>query len=152
MYTFLTVLLLIDAIILVAAVLLQSGKGGGLAASFGGASAGDQLFGARQAGNLLTKITWWGAGIFIGLAFVMQLMTARASGPTSVLDRQFSAPAPTKSAPAPTTGGGAAPAVPLQTLPTAPAPGDAKAGTKADAKSDAKADAKKAPEPAKKQP
>jgi preprotein translocase subunit SecG len=115
------VLLLIDAFVLMAAILLQSGKGGGLAASFGGASAGDQLFGARQAGNLLTKVTWWGAGIFLGIAFIMQLMSARASGPTSVLDQSFGAPA--KTAPVRTGDSAvAAPVSPLQALPPATAP------------------------------
>ena len=37
LYTFLLVLLVIDSFVLIAAILLQSGKGGGLAASFGGA-------------------------------------------------------------------------------------------------------------------
>mgnify|MGYP003353973786 FL=1 len=120
----------------------SSDLGGGLAASFGGGSSGDALFGARQAGNLLTKITWWAAGIFLGLAFIMQLISARRSGPTSVLDQTF-APAPVKSAPAPAkSGDAAAPSVPLQQLPATPAPagGDAK-------QPDA---SKKAPEPAKK--
>ena len=123
-YKALIIILLLDAFVLMAAVLLQSGKGGGLAASFGGASAGDSLFGARQAGNLLTKVTWWSAGIFIGLAFVMQLVAARGTGPRSVLDQSFT-PAPTKQAPTPTSGA-QAPAVPLQALPPAPAPGAAK--------------------------
>ena len=142
MYRALIVFLLLDAFVLMAAVLLQSGKGGGLAASFGGASAGDALFGARQAGNLLTKVTWWAAGIFIGFAYIIQLMSARASGPRSVLDQSF-APPTTKSAPAPSAApGAAAPPVPLQALPVTPPPGGAK-------QPDA---SKKAPEPTKKQP
>ena len=68
------VLLILDSIVLVAAILLQSGKGGGLAASFGGAtSAADSLIGTRQAGNLLTKASWWCGGIFLLLAFVLQI-------------------------------------------------------------------------------
>ena len=129
-------LLLLDAIILMIAVLLQSGKGGGLAASFGGASAGDQLFGAHQAGNLLTKLTWWTAGIFMGLAFFMQIISARPSGPTSVLDQTF-APAPAKSTPPSNTPATQAPSLPLQNLPTTPPPA---------------AGATKQPDPAKKQP
>jgi preprotein translocase subunit SecG len=109
LYTFLLVLLLIDSALLVAAILLQSGKGGGLAASFGGASSSaDSLIGSRQAGNLLTKASWWCGGIFLFLAFVLQIASARARTPTSVLDKPFSrTPA---SAPAPAQGN---PAVPL---------------------------------------
>lgn len=142
LYRSLIIFLLLDAFVLMGVVLLQSGKGGGLAASFGGASSGDALFGARQAGNLLTKITWWAAGIFIGLAYIMQLISARSSGPRSVLDQSF-APPPARTSPAPAGAPGtAAPAVPLQALPTAPpAAGANQPGA-----------SKKAPEPAKKQP
>lgn len=115
----LTFILLIDAVILMVAVLLQAGKGGGLAASFGGASAGDALFGARQAGNLLTKTTWWSAGVFLFIAFVMQIMSTRSSGPTSVLDQSF-APAP---AVAPAPAAESVPAgAPLKALPLTPEP------------------------------
>ena len=60
LYTFFVILLILDSIVLITAILLQAGKGGGLAASFGGAtSAADSLIGTRQAGNLLTKASWW---------------------------------------------------------------------------------------------
>jgi len=46
MFTFLLVLLIIDSFVLIAAILLQSGKGSGLAASFGGvSSSADSLLG-----------------------------------------------------------------------------------------------------------
>ena len=121
MYTFLLVLLILDAIILAAAVLLQSGKGGGLAASFSGASSSPAVLGSRQAGDLLTKTSWWAGGIFIFLAFVLQLMSTRSAAPKSILD-DVAAPAPAAATPAPTTGpGDQAPAgLPLQAAPTAP--------------------------------
>jgi len=116
MYTLLIVLLVIDCVILAAAVLLQAPKGGGLAATFGGAgSSPDAFIGTRQAANLLTKTTWWTAGIFLVLAYLLQLMGQRASAPKSVLDEPFTQQA-APTAPAPTN---AAPAVPLQ--PAAPA-------------------------------
>ena len=50
MYTFLLVLLVINSLVLIAAVLLQSGKGSGLSASFGGSSSSsDSFVGTRQA-------------------------------------------------------------------------------------------------------
>jgi preprotein translocase subunit SecG len=120
-------------LILVIAILLQSGKGGGMAAAFGGASSSsDALFGTRQAGNLLTKASWWCGGIFIGLAFILEISASRGRVPTSILDKSF---APTKSAPAqprpqpqiptsttPAVPGAAVPAptVPSTSLPTAP--------------------------------
>jgi preprotein translocase subunit SecG len=98
MYTFLLILLVIDAIVLAAAVLLQAGKGGGLAASFGGASSSNDAFlGTRQAGNILTKASWWCGGLFIFLAFVLQIMSSRGRVPTSILDQALTpsaSPAP----------------------------------------------------------
>ena len=71
MYTFLLVILILISLVLIAAVLLQAGKGGGLAASFGGASSSSDAFmGTRQAGNLLTKVSWYGGGLFLFLAFL----------------------------------------------------------------------------------
>ena len=99
MYTFLLVILIIVSLVLITAVLLQAGKGGGLAASFGGASSSSDAFlGTRQAGNLLTKVSWYGGGLFLLLAFVLQLMSVRRRVPSSVLDQPFSA---TPTAPAP---------------------------------------------------
>jgi preprotein translocase subunit SecG len=100
MYTLLLVILIIDALVLVAAVLMQAAKGGGLAASFGGVStAADSFIGTRQAGNVLTKIAWWAGGLFLGIAFALQLMSTRGRAPTSILDKGLG----TSAAPAPVT-------------------------------------------------
>ena len=127
LYNFLVVLLVIDAILLIAVILLQSGKGSGLAANFGGASSSpDAFIGIRQAGNLLTKATWWCSGIFMGLSFVLQILSTRTQVPKSVLEDTFNTPAPV-SAPQTTAPTTAAPAVPLS-----PATGNA-AGSNAPA-------------------
>ncbi|HRN52341.1 MAG TPA: preprotein translocase subunit SecG [Gemmatimonadaceae bacterium] len=121
MYTFLLTILIIDALILGTAVLLQAGKGGGLAASFGGASSSsDSLLGTRQAGNILTKTSWWAGGIFIGLAFVLQLMSARSRVPTSILDQAMTPSAQTAPSAAPAAEPSAQSAVPLEPAPTTP--------------------------------
>lgn len=120
MYRFLVVLLILDALVLATAVLLQAGKGGGLAASFGGAgSSPNSLLGSREAGNLLTRTSWWAGGIFIGLAFVLQLMAGSARTPRSVLDplSQQAAPAATT----PPAGGAPSQARPLQPITPPPA-------------------------------
>ena len=114
-YKILLVLLILDALVLTGAVLMQSGKGGGMAASFGGASSSDALFGTRQAGNLLTKASWWCGGLFIGISFILQMAANRGRVPTSVLDKSFT---PTKTAPAqPTAPPNASSPVPLQAVP-----------------------------------
>ena len=112
LYNILLVILVIDAIMLIAAILLQSGKGSGLAANFGGASSSpDAFIGIRQAGTILTKATWWGAGVFLLLAFVLQIMSTRAQVPKSVLEDTFGNPAP--AAPINTSPTTTAPAIPL---------------------------------------
>jgi preprotein translocase subunit SecG len=118
LYTFLLTLLVIDCVVLMLAILLQSGKGSGLAASFGGASSSpDALIGIRQAGNLLTKVSWWGGGVFLFLCFVLQLMSTHTSAPRSVLEKGLGTQ-PQSVAPPPTS----APAVPLEPAPAATAP------------------------------
>ena len=118
LYTFLLTLLVIDCIVLMAAVLLQAGKGTGLAANFGGASSSpDAFIGIRQAGNLLTKASWWSGGIFLFLCFVLQLMSTHTSAPRSVLEKGLGNQ-PQNVAPPPTS----APAVPLEPAPSNTAP------------------------------
>jgi preprotein translocase subunit SecG len=118
LYNFLLTLLILDCIVLVLAILLQSGKGTGLAASFGGASSSpDALIGIRQAGNLLTTISWWGGGIFLGLSFILQIMSTHTSAPRSVLEKGLGSQ-PVNVTPAPTS----APAVPLEPAPTTASP------------------------------
>ena len=108
MYTLLLIILVIDSVLLGAAVLLQAGQGGGLA-SLGGGAGTDVFMGGRQAVTLLTKVTWWCAGIFLFIALTLAIMSSQRSAPRSVL--QGNVPTPT-SAPAP---------LPLQTAP-APTP------------------------------
>ena len=129
MFSFLLVLLIIDSIVLIAAVLLQSGKGNGLAASFGGvSSSADSLLGTRQAGNLLTRASWWGGGLFLFLAFVLSLASTRQRAPKSVLDQAFAQPPAPAGAPAAKQGTPAAggvnltPATPAATTPSSTAP------------------------------
>ena len=131
LYTFLLVILVIDAFVLIAAILLQAGKGSGLAANFGGASSSpDAFIGIRQAGTILTKATWWCAGIFLGLSFLLQIMSTRTQVPKSVLEDTFSNPAPA-AAPPVTTPSTTAPAVPLGNGAANTAPGAAPATTPA---------------------
>ena len=124
MYRFLLVLLVIDAVVLVGAILAQSGKGGGIAATFGGASSSAESFmGSRQQATLLTKISWYGGGLFLALGLILSIMSTQRTAPRSVLDETFSQPAATTPVvPQPGTGG--ATAVPLEpaTPPTTPDP------------------------------
>ena len=96
MYTFLLAVLVIDGLFLGVVILLQSGKGGGLAAMGGGAAATEGILGGRQATTVLTRATWTAGGIFMGLALVLSILSSKASRPESILldEIQQTAPAP----------------------------------------------------------
>ncbi|HEX9582821.1 MAG TPA: preprotein translocase subunit SecG [Gemmatimonadales bacterium] len=111
MFTVLLILLILDAIILTVVVLLQAGQGGGLAAMGGGAST-ESFFGGRQAVTILTKLSWWCGGIFLGLSLILAGISARPSTQRSVLDQGLGEQAPP---PAP---------IPLQGQPTGVVPFD----------------------------
>lgn len=90
MYGVLLALLVLDGLFLTVIVLLQAGKGGGLAAMGGsGGTAADALIGGRQAATLLTKATWAAGGVFLALALVLSVMSSRASAPNPLLREEF---------------------------------------------------------------
>ena len=100
MFAFFLVILIIDSVVLATVVLLQSGKGGGLAAMGGGAST-DSFLGGRQAVTVLTKMSWWCGGIFLGLSLLLAGMSASGGAPRSVLEGQIAPPTPVNVAPFP---------------------------------------------------
>jgi preprotein translocase subunit SecG len=100
MYTFLLFFLTLDALILTIAVLLQAGQGGGLA-SLGGGAGTEQFMGGRQATTLLTKITWWCAGVFLFVSLILAVLSAHSAAPRSVLETGAPAPAPVQPTPLP---------------------------------------------------
>ena len=55
MYIFLTILIVIAAVLLTLLVLVQNSKGGGLAAGF---ASGNQVMGAPKTADFLEKATW----------------------------------------------------------------------------------------------
>jgi preprotein translocase subunit SecG len=113
MYDLLLSVLALDALILIAAVLLQAGQGGGLA-SLGGGAGTEQFMGGRQATTLLTKITWWCAGLFLFISLILAVLSSRSASPRSVLEGGVPAPAPVQPTPLPL------PTSPVQ--PSAPPP------------------------------
>ncbi len=94
MYAFLLVVLVLDGIFLGIVVLLQSGKGGGLAAVGGGAAMTEGILGGRQATTVLTRATWTSGTIFMVLSLVLSIMSSRAQAPTSVIQVQPPATSP----------------------------------------------------------
>jgi preprotein translocase subunit SecG len=68
----LNVLLVFCSLILIFLVLIQRGKGGGLAGAFGGAG-GSSAFGTK-AGDVFTKVTMYVAGIWILISMFLVLL------------------------------------------------------------------------------
>ena len=61
MYSILLAALVLDGIFLSVVILMQAGKGGGLAAVGGsGGTMADGVLGGRQATTVLTRATWFG--------------------------------------------------------------------------------------------
>ncbi|MFO7922799.1 MAG: preprotein translocase subunit SecG [Bacteroidales bacterium] len=67
MFTFITVLIFIAAVLLVLIVLVQNSKGGGLAANF---SASNQVMGVRKTADFLEKATWTLAASLVFLSIL----------------------------------------------------------------------------------
>ena len=90
MYGLLLAILVVDGVFLSVVILLQSGKGGGLAAMGGGSSATEGILGGRQATTMLTRATWTAGSVFMSLALVLSIMSSRSRAPESIL--QFEPP------------------------------------------------------------
>jgi preprotein translocase subunit SecG len=109
----LTTFFVLNCLVLIIVVLLQSGKAADLAGAFGGAGS-QTAFGPRGAANVLSKATTWCAVMFMLCALAMVLRTDKAVGQGSSILERVSKPVP-KPAPATT------PASPLTTPATSPA-------------------------------
>jgi preprotein translocase subunit SecG len=113
----LTAFFVMNCLVLIIVVLLQSGKAADLAGAFGGAGS-QTAFGPRGAASLLSQATTWCAVMFMICAMALVLRVDKVGGPGggSVLEK-VSKPAPAKTAPAATV-----PVTPAPQSNTAPAP------------------------------
>jgi preprotein translocase subunit SecG len=93
----LTTFFVLNCLVLIIVVLLQSGKAADLAGAFGGAGS-QTAFGPRGAANVLSKATTWCAVMFMLCAMAMVLRTDKAVGQGSSILEKVSKPVP---APAP---------------------------------------------------
>jgi preprotein translocase subunit SecG len=100
--TIFMVLFLLTAVILSLLVLIQRGRGGGLAGAFGGAG-GSSAFGTKTA-DIFIKATAVLGGVFFLLAIITAYLMR--------IDRPTTVPAQPPEAPAPAEPGPAAPATP----------------------------------------
>lgn len=111
MTTLLLITHVIVCLMLIAIVLLQSGKGAELGAAFGGSS--QTLFGSRGAATFLSKLTTIAAVVFMITSLTLAVVTAKGGSvlkKTSVTEEQKSIPA----TPGPVQGEGVNPVQPSQ--------------------------------------
>ena len=84
MIIFLVCIHVIVCLFLIGVVLLQQGKSADLAGAFGGQGS-QTAFGPRGAANLLTKLTTWGAVLFMMISISLTVLLARTNGEHAVL-------------------------------------------------------------------
>lgn len=79
-----TVVHVIMCLILIAIVLLQTGKGASMGAAFGGAT--NTLFGAAGPASFLNKLTTIAAIVFMITSFTLAVVSSRGTKSSTVLD------------------------------------------------------------------
>ena len=84
MYIFLTILIVIAAILVTLLVLVQNSKGGGLASGF---ASGNQVLGAPKTADFLEKATWTLIAIIVLLS-VFAVGAHKSDNATSATDSQ----------------------------------------------------------------
>ncbi|NPA16727.1 preprotein translocase subunit SecG [Persephonella sp.] len=83
LFTVLSILLIIDAVLLIIIVLMQKTKGAEIGAIFGSGAAAAVL--GAGASNILTKITYWLGGIFLFLVFALSYIHHKSLHNPSVI-------------------------------------------------------------------
>ena len=86
----------IVCLFLIGVVLLQQGRSADLAGAFGGQGS-QTAFGPRAAANVLTRLTTWGAVIFMITSLSLTVLYMRGNHTHSVLSGSSPASAPAKS-------------------------------------------------------
>lgn len=95
MYTAAVILHVFVCFLMIAAILLQAGKGAEIGAAFGGSS--QTVFGSRGPGTFLSKVTVGAAIIFMLTSLGLAVLSKQGSVASSVID------IPAKSEEAPST-------------------------------------------------
>ncbi|WP_342347240.1 preprotein translocase subunit SecG [uncultured Nitrospira sp.] len=105
MYTLTVILHIIVCFLMIAAILLQAGKGAEIGASFGGSS--QTVFGSRGPGTFLSKITVGAAIVFMLTSLSLALLSKQANTSSTVIDlhptSHHESPSPSTPAATPST-------------------------------------------------
>jgi preprotein translocase subunit SecG len=94
-FWFIMILHIIVCLFLIGVVLVQQGRSADLAGAFGGQGS-QTAFGPRAAANVLTRLTTWGAIIFMCTSLTLTILYTRGERSHSVLGDQPASSAPAK--------------------------------------------------------
>ena len=119
LFTFIIILQVVSALVIIGLVLIQHGKGADMGAAFGSGASGS-LFGATGSSNFLSKSTGVAAAVFFAATLALALIGNKYSTVNNgVMDRLPAPSAPAAAVPAPAQP--AAPTAPAAPNPAAPA-------------------------------
>lgn len=107
MTTFISILHVLISLFIIGVVLLQSGKGAEMGASFGGGGS-QSVFGAGGGGNFMTKLTSAAAIIFMLTSLTLAYSSGHMSASSIMSGKQINIPVPA----APVTPGAVPPVAP----------------------------------------
>lgn len=86
LYTAIVVIHVFVCFLMIGAILLQSGKGAEIGASFGGSS--QTVFGSRGPANFLSKLTVVVAAIFMVTSFSLAILAKQQNFSSTVIDME----------------------------------------------------------------
>ena len=87
MITGLTILIALTCVLLMAVVLIQNPKGGGVDSTFGGGAA-NQMFGAAKSTDFVEKLTWGLAATLFILCIITAILVNGQTGETILRSQQ----------------------------------------------------------------
>lgn len=87
MITGLTILIALTCVLLMAVVLIQNPKGGGVDSTFGGGAA-NQMFGAAKSTDFIEKLTWGLAGALFILCIITAILVNSQTGEAILKSQQ----------------------------------------------------------------
>lgn len=87
MVTVLTILIALNCFLLMAVVLIQNPKGGGVDSTFGGQGA-NQMFGAARSTDFIEKLTWGLAITMFALSIITAIIVTNSVGGSELMSQQ----------------------------------------------------------------
>lgn len=95
MTTFIAVVHVLTSLFIIGVVLLQSGKGAEMGATFGSGGGSQSVFGAGGGGNFMTKVTTAAAIVFMLTSLTLAYLSGHMTTSSIMSGKQAPKPVPT---------------------------------------------------------